>query len=77
MKNSSYERYYKEKVMCPYCDSLTNLYVIKQHMNGTRCQDMKKKYFTVHKDKSEEEIDLYLNSLRKKILYKEEISDDM
>jgi hypothetical protein len=73
--NVSYELYKDEKIECPYCESVTNLYDISRHMKGKRCQRYKELYLQVNKHKTEAEIELYINGLKKKV-YNSELLEE-
>jgi transposase-like protein len=74
--NTTFERYRHENIECPYCKSMTDLYNIGRHMKGKRCQKYKSMYLKLHTDKSEPEIELYINSLKKDIINNEKIDED-
>ncbi len=63
-----------EEVQCPYCSKVTSLWNVNRHMKSKICQKFKQKYLDVHKDKNENEIDLYLNKLKQNALNK--LSDE-
>ena len=67
MKNVTHERYTNEKLICPYCESLTNLYNMTRHMKGKKCQKYKALYLQVNPEKSEAEIELFFNKLSKQV----------
>jgi uncharacterized protein YbaR (Trm112 family) len=66
-KNQNYELLSKEIIECPYCKSIVSLYYIKSHMKTKKCLEMKKHYLICNNDnnKSESEIELYINDLKK------------
>ncbi len=44
------------------------LFNVNRHLKGKNCQKFKEKYLNVHKDKSQDEFDLFVNELRQKAL---------
>ncbi len=69
--NKTYETYKNEVTECPYCKSMTNLYDIKRHIKGKRCQKFKSLFFAKNINKSEADIELFLNDLKKDVLYRD------
>lgn len=60
------ERYHtlsKEKLICPYCNRMINLFTITRHFKSRKCQKLKELYFKVNPDKTEDEFTLYVNKL--------------
>jgi hypothetical protein len=66
-----YNKLSAEKLQCPYCSKPVNLFNINRHMKTKSCLKWKERYFDVHKDKNENEFNLYVNELRQKIIHPE------
>ena len=67
---STYKTLKIEHIECPFCSKIVNLYEISRHNKSKKCKKYKEMYLKVNKDKSEEEIELYLNSVKNKVLSK-------
>ena len=53
----------KEKLVCPYCNRMVNLFTINRHFKSKKCQNLKELHFKVNPDKTEDEFTLYVNKL--------------
>lgn len=67
MKNKTHELQKEEKIICPYCDSLTNIYNFSRHKKSKKCQKFKILYLEVNKNTSEAEIEIKINKLKSQL----------
>lgn len=62
-------RLHKEiKILCPFCNSLTNIWSIKNHLKGINCIDLRN-IFLKEKPDMYDQLKIKINNLKKEIKY--------